>query len=311
MAPLPTVAEYDFCSVYSREEAGEPLRATATRADLWMSLEYTGRWGARAFAESDLPESVKEHIGAFQESTPNTRLQFISRGGSYEPQPIHFYVSVANAARPRLYAFELSAYEELLELNLEAFYSDEEAYEAQRSEEKLFFVCNNGLRDACCAKFGIPVHAAMAREGGERVWKCTHIGGHRLAPNLLFLPHALSYGRVAPEDAAELVQSYEEERILLRRLRGRTIYNRPLQAADHFVREATGDVALDAFQPLAVTQEGKRWQVVMAHKDGAQHRLVVEARRYEKPVFETCFSEEPAVVEHFYLVEHEVAQEKD
>ena len=32
--PLPASEPYDFCSVYSRQAAGEPLRATATRADI-------------------------------------------------------------------------------------------------------------------------------------------------------------------------------------------------------------------------------------------------------------------------------------
>jgi len=309
MAPLPSEPDYDFCSIYSSQEAREPLHATATRADLWMSLEYTGRWGARAFGESDLPASVKEHVGAFQETTSNTRIQFISRGGSYRPDPIHFYVSVARLPRPRLYAFELQAYEDLLDLDLDAICADDDAYGEYLSDEKLFFICNNGLRDACCAKFGIPVHGAMEEEGGVHVWKCTHIGGHRLAPNLLFLPHALSYGRVAPEDAAELVQSYLDERVLLRRFRGRTVYDRPLQAADHFVRQETGDMGIDAFHPLSVEQEHDRWQVTMADNDDVRHHLVIEARRHEVPVYKTCFSDEPSPVEHFYLLEHTVGQE--
>ncbi|HSM56040.1 MAG TPA: sucrase ferredoxin [Candidatus Sulfomarinibacteraceae bacterium] len=307
MSPLPTVPNYDFCSIYSSKEAREPLHATATRADVWLSLEYTGRWGARAFGESDLPESIKEHVGSFTETTPNARIQFIARSGNYTPDPIHFYVSVARLPRPRLYAFRLESYEGLLDLDLDAICTDDEAYEEHLSDEKLFFVCNNGLRDACCAKFGIPVHAAMEQEAGEQVWRCTHIGGHRLAPNLLFLPHALSYGRVAPEDAPELVQSYRHDRILLRRFRGRTIYDRPLQAADHFVRRETDDTGVDAFHPLSVEQEHDRWRITMAGADGAHHRLLIEARRYERLVYKTCFSEEPSPVEHFYLLEHSEA----
>ena len=306
MSPLPTVPDYDFCSIYSSQEAREPLYATATRADLWLSLEYTGRWGARAFGESDLPESVKEHLGGFQETTSNARIQFIARSGNYRPDPIHFYVSVARPPRPRLYAFQLSDDEDLLDLDLDAICADDEAYEEHLSDEKLFLVCNNGLRDACCAKFGIPVHAAMEQEGGAQVWKCTHVGGHRLAPNLLFLPHALSYGRVAPEDATDLVQSYRDDRVLLHRFRGRTIYDRPLQAADHFVRQETGELGIDAFQPLSVEQEHDRWRVMMGAAGGAEHRLLLEARRYETLVYKTCLSEEPSPVEHYYLLQHTV-----
>ncbi len=35
-------------------EYGIPLVGTATRGDIWFLLEYTGRWGAKAFEESSI-----------------------------------------------------------------------------------------------------------------------------------------------------------------------------------------------------------------------------------------------------------------
>src|SRR5690606_3200199 len=111
-------------------------------------------------------------------------------------------------------------------------------------------------------------------------------------------------GRVTPDDASELVQSYRNDTILLRRLRGRTIYDRPLQAADHFIRAESGNLAIDALQPVSVEQRDDQWHIGMQASDGSQHRAIVESRRHEKLVFKGWFSEEPSPVEHYYLVEY-------
>lgn len=302
MSPLPASEEYSFCSRFSAEEAEEPLYATATRADIWLALEYTGRWGARAVPGSALSESVKAHLEGFQESTANVRLQFIRRPGNYEPEPIHCYIALAHETAPCLYAFALNAYEELLDLNLRAVADQDDAYDRYRSDEKLFFVCSNGLRDACCAKFGIPVYQAVAATAGEQAWQCTHIGGHRLAPNLLFLPHAVSYGRCTPEVAATLVESYRQGEVYLPHLRGRSIYDRPVQAALYFLREETGVMAVDAFRLLAAEQvEGGRWQVTVI-VDGEEASVLVEGRRWPEAVYKSCSSTDKAVVEYYSRV---------
>ncbi len=303
MPPLPDSEPYDFCSEYSRQAAGEPLRATATRADIWLSLEYTGRWDRKAFPQSDLSPAVKEHVAAFEQAAPNVRVQFIRRPGNYVVEPIHFFVSVAHETPPTLYRFLLSDYDELLGLDLLAIVRHDEAYAGHVVDQKLFFVCNNGLRDACCAKFGIPVQRAVADVAGDEAWQCTHIGGHRLAPNLLFLPHAISYGRGTPEIAETLVESYRRSELHLPNLRGRTTYTRPLQAAEHFLREATGNLAVEAYQPLAAEVEGEDvWRVRLAGGGGEVFTLEVAARRWPEPVYEGCSATAKTAVEHYELL---------
>lgn len=302
MPPLPADEPYDFCSVYSQEAAGEPVHATATRADIWLSLEYVGRWGARAFPESDLPQPVKEHVGRFEAAVPRVRTQFIRRRGNYRPEPIHFFVSVAHVRPPRLYQFELQSYDELLDLDLEAIVAGRPDYDGHLSTRRLFLVCNNGLRDACCAKFGLPVQDAVAAEAGDDGWQCTHIGGHRLAPNLLFLPHALSYGRAGVEDAAALVASYRRGEVYLPLLRGRTIYGRPEQAGEHFLREERGLMGVDDLYVRSSTTVGDdRWQVEVAYGAGEPTELViVEARTWPVPVYDKCTATERTAVKHFF-----------
>jgi hypothetical protein len=306
MSPLEASDTHEFCSQYSLD-VGEPILATATRADIWMALEYTGAWGARAFPESDLSEAVKAHVTAFQEATANTRIQFIRRPHRYEPSPIHFFFAIANRAEPRLYGFELDRYDDLLDLDLTALSAGDSAFDAHLRDDRLFFTCVNGLRDACCARFGRPVHEAIAKAAGDAAWQCTHIGGHRLAPNLLFLPHALSYGRGTPEAADRLVSGYQVGEVVLEHLRGRTIYDRPVQAAEHFFHEHTGDLRIDACALIDSSQTGdERWTVRLESAGGDIHRVDVEARSLPEQVFKTCNSDAPSVVDHFYLAGYEV-----
>jgi hypothetical protein len=306
MSPLDASDTHEFCSQYSLD-AGEPIRGTATRADIWMALEYTGPWGARAFPESDLSEAVKAHVTAFQEATANTRIQFIRRPHRYEPSPIHFFFTIANRVEPRLYGFEFDRYDDLLDLDLTALSAGDSSFDAHRRDDRLFFTCVNGLRDACCARFGRPVHEAVEGEAGGAAWQCTHIGGHRLGPNLLFLPHALSYGRGTPEAAGRLVRGYRAGEVVLEHLRGRTIYDRPVQAAEHFIREQTGDLRIDAYTLVDASQTGdERWTVRMEGAGGDVYRMDVEARPLPEQVFKTCNSDAPSVVDHFYPLGYEV-----
>jgi hypothetical protein len=220
----------DFCSEGCRQ-IGEPLWATASRVDTWLALEYTGPWGRKAFEESDLSQPVKERLSAYLATLPNARLEFIK-----QQQPtagIAFFVAVAHETRPVLYAFQLSAYADLLTLDLPAVVAGDPAYDGFLREAPLFLVCTNGRRDRCCARNGFPVYQVLAHHAGRSAWQCTHLGGHRFAATAAFLPHGICYGRIDPSDAATLVDAHENGHIFMPRYRGRSCYDPFVQATDY------------------------------------------------------------------------------
>jgi hypothetical protein len=63
-------------------------------------------------------------------------------------------------------------------------------------------VCTHGANDAACGKFGYPVYNllrakyAAGSEGRLRVWRTSHIGGHRFAPTLLDFPEGRYWGHL-------------------------------------------------------------------------------------------------------------------
>ncbi|MEL7332964.1 MAG: sucrase ferredoxin, partial [Cyanobacteria bacterium J06560_2] len=63
-------------------------------------------------------------------------------------------------------------------------------------------VCTHGMRDKCCARFGQPFFKAAERLETKpafkdvRVWRVSHIGGHRFAPTAIVLPEGRYYAHL-------------------------------------------------------------------------------------------------------------------
>ncbi len=72
-------------------------------------------------------------------------------------------------------------------------------------------VCTHGRRDAACGKLGYgPYEGLRCRYAGApgeglRVWRVSHLGGHRFAPTLLDLPEGRLWGHLESEVLEDLV----------------------------------------------------------------------------------------------------------
>jgi hypothetical protein len=56
---------------------------------------------------------------------------------------------------------------------------------------KDLLVCIHGMRDFCCGSLGAALAVSLTNEQlpeGVRLWRTSHTGGHRFAPNLIVLP---------------------------------------------------------------------------------------------------------------------------
>ena len=128
-------------------EYGIPLVGTATRGDIWFLLEYTGRWGAKAFEESTLPQEVKDHINAAQHPGVEVRTLLIKQDRSQQHEGIHFFVGQTHPWEPRLYEYQFQSYSDLLSIDLSPLVTGEAGDPAHLRTEPLYMVCTNGKRD--------------------------------------------------------------------------------------------------------------------------------------------------------------------
>lgn len=283
-ATRPVDSDTAFCAAISRQD-GSTLFGTATVARHWLLLEYRGAWAARATDDNTLPPAVRNWLNTQLSQRPESRLQFIRRPGAAQREaPLTLYYATTGDARHSLRRWVLDSYDALFDVDLAAG--------ADVSTRPHYFVCVNGRRDQCCARLGQPVFAALAERLPEQTWQTTHIGGHRFAATLLALPAGAAYGFLTPDDVPALIAAHARGDLYLPRLRGRTYYAQPVQAADFFLRRARGNVALDGrwVQSVETAADGS-WRVIFAAADGT--RLgEVSVRRV--PIRQTLVSCSPA-----------------
>ena len=116
------------------------------------------------------------------------------------------------------------------------------AYEQATEQVREILVCNHGSRDRCCATFGFAVYRELrqryARPDALRVWRCSHLGGHRMAPTLLDLPEGRYYAYVTPDSLPNLIARQGSFGALARQYRGWGRLSPLEQAAEQAVLQA-------------------------------------------------------------------------
>lgn len=94
----------------------------------------------------------------------------------------------------------------------------------ERKLRYLYAVCTDGVKDACCAKFGLPVSQAFFEacevDQHSLSLEVSHIGGCRFAATAICLPSGNSYGRILPDIALQIKSSEELNKINSKFFRG-------------------------------------------------------------------------------------------
>ena len=204
--------------------SGEPMLGTATQVDVWLLLEYKPVWRAKAVEDNDLASATRGWIDrtvvAVEAEGRKARVQFVRR-----PELDTTLTNLFVAESGTLRRFQGEGYAEIQQLDIDTAQMDE-------VHDPQYFVCTNGQRDLCCARYGLPVYTELRTLVGERAWQTTHLGGHRFAPNVLTLPQGAIYGRVFAEDVPEFTAMIENDVLATRYLRGRSAYPPEAQVAE-------------------------------------------------------------------------------
>jgi len=191
-----------FCSVENLQQ-GEPLAGMGGEPVPHLLLVWPRKkWIDHVFTAKDMPEAVLTRLKAIREQ--GWRVQLIDRRGEdystrrvFTPMSGHEYTA-SDAELPHL---------------LEALITGESNaahWRSGPSPDRLILCCTHGKVDRCCAKFGNAAYKAIRSENesqnyGFDVWECSHVGGCRLAANVMALPAKRMYGRVTPEAVPELL----------------------------------------------------------------------------------------------------------
>jgi hypothetical protein len=273
----------------------EPLHGTAPRASAWLLVEQPGVWGAKALTESALDPKLGAEL-ELRAKAAGAKALLVKRSvrEAGEGGRRAFVCSPA-PGRSFLEEIDLADPTALLDVDLGAVAQGEPSGLGRLRREPLYLVCTNGRRDACCAKLGRPVLQALAEVRPGAVWECSHIGGHRFAANVVYLPEGLCYGRVTATGAQELARRHDRGELDLARLRGRASLAPPEQAAESFLRLQEGITATEALALLATSNGSTTFDV----RDGRRFR--VEVTVTEGPERPASCGEAPEPSERFEL----------
>ena len=268
----------------------EPMFGTADEVDVWLLLEYRPVWRARAVVDNDLSESVRrwlaEGTAALQEVGLKVRPQMIRQP---EVDRSDTRLLLHHQGVLREFGAGEVGYDDLVRMPVKELVENPSLGTPVDSPQ--YFVCTNGQRDRCCARFGLPAYAKLRERVGGRAWQTTHLGGHRFAPNVLVLPQGVLYGRVKPEIMDEFVSAAESGDVPVANLRGRSCYPKQAQAAEGFAGRA-------GLELLRVVENDSRSAVTFA---GPQENLTVEVRRSGEPrwITASCGDEQTRAVYPF------------
>lgn len=292
-----------FCSDAARLRGDDPT-ATTARTDVWFAVEFPGTWGRNPLRDAALPAPVRAALEAALAAVPLSRLLFIRR--RIEPAPAGCRVYIARSSpRPSLARFDLPSLGDVATLPL----IDEALHPSTSVVEPLVLVCTHGQRDSCCGRRGYPLYDALCKREELDVWQCSHVGGDRFAANAVVLPWGLYYGPVEPRDAEPLAAAILRDEIFLPSFRGRSSFPRAGQAAETFVRRATGLAAAGA---LRLTHrealDAVRTFVQLVETDGTRHDVTIEQYVATGSALLTCTAANADQIPQYRLIEHRVVR---
>jgi hypothetical protein len=300
---LECAALSDFCSELS-ELHGEPLAGTAAEAKVWVAIEYPDPWEAKGVERAVFPAAVREQLWRWGAAVEDLRVQLMRRPGQGgEARTV--LVGVCEPGGGVVVEIRLRAIDDLAGVDLPDLVARVRAGEAPPVgvilDRPVVLVCTHGKRDRCCAKRGTPVYERIAAQDDLVVWQTSHLGGHRFAATMVWLPRGICYGRVRAEEVDDLVAALRLGRVFrIDRYRGRTCYDAPAQAAEAFVREHLGAMDVDAVIVRRVDDLGDTWRVEL---DAGQRFTATVAVTESGTLSPSSCGKDPAPVTGYALVD--------
>lgn len=257
---------------------GEPLMATASRVRRWMLLEQPGPWGREALIESRLDTAIAQTLRS-RARRDGVRVVLIRRPGWQGSDGQRVYLVRSDRRHRWIVRRDVGHPEELLSIDLAQLGQDEPPPDERVVHDTVRIVCTNGKHDPCCADFGRPVVRALRDSGVGEVWESSHVGGDRFAANLVFLPTGVYYGRVPPDEAAQLVADHDKGMLHLDHYRGRSCYQPITQAAEIFLRRELDERRIDAVTLRSSKNDDQDTATVSFGRDGETFELRVARER--------------------------------
>ncbi len=241
-----------LCSMYSREQ-GEDLIGSARTVNQFLFLEVPKPWHSSITRTDQLPDELAE---AHKEATKNDlfdgKFLFIAPDEDYSVDDrVRFLYferpegSFSTYDRMSFHVPEQTMIEagKLLLKDPASAGQELDQYRETNDHFRELLVCTHTERDPCCGEFGGSIYRALRSHYANeqtRIWQTSHIGGHRLCPNIVDLPDGRYWGRMNLDSLDPFLDRETGFERISDQYRGWCALERPVQILERKAFEEVG-----------------------------------------------------------------------
>lgn len=227
-----------FCS----QNNNENIIGTAPTEQRYLILEVPLPWQRNILESINIPNGLSEILAASNLQQP-TRFVALVPDKEYSPGDLTRLMILKKEGE----LFKEFTRQEFLvpadqiinvagDLLNNVSVSEYGSYQQDITDTRDLMVCTHGSRDACCSRFGFAIFKQLREKYADeelRVWRASHIIGHRLAPTLVDFPEGRFWGRLTFDSLDNLIFHNQPANLLKEYHRGLGGINYFAQLVEH------------------------------------------------------------------------------
>ncbi len=273
-----------FCSHNSRDVSLEAPIGSAPKFTRAFLIEVPLPWSRKPLETPHIPSAVTDAIAEFQKLQGKVSVYLLAPDPAYAVDGERLIdIQIEDGVVTRR---EIIASDGDIAPVIQALAKDEPLPASASIDPTPWrdvAVCTHGSRDACCATFGAPMyikmHAAAKSLEHTRVWRCSHLGGHRFAPTMIDFPSGRAWGLVDESAAREILMGDSGPEALMPHYRGWVGHTSPeLQMLEAHILTHIG---------WSWTEYAQHGEVLESDTEGRAVRVRITGTHPTRP--EVCF----------------------
>ena len=279
-----------LCSTFSKNNNEDP-GGTAPNWDRCLVMELREPWNKDINRSRFFPAAINGLIARADARGDKIRLQCVVRDSEYSVEGhVRLMLFSKPAGMSKAYHKEefLVPVESLgnfvgVLLEKPELKDVLDEHRCDTSGIRDILVCTHGAHDTCCATFGYPVYEELRKRitsvsnESLRVWRVSHIGGHRFSPNLVDLPTGRNWVRMGVDDLEPILLKKQPVDKLRSFYRGWMLLDSlyaQLVERELFMQYGWDWVQRAASSKVTQYEDGKTVNVVLEVSDGSSEQKI-------------------------------------
>jgi hypothetical protein len=226
-----------FCSDHARE-VGEDIIGSATNYQTYILVECPQPWTYNAFNSKWVPSNLQKLVEEVSRAKLPVRFLLIANDLSHKVDYTTLLIYQKQEGLSsgfQKHEFKLPHIEQVAAVVKQCLWGKMPDAETETNITRDILVCTHGSHDQCCARYGNPFYFYAAANIADlaldnvRIWKSSHLGGHRFAPTAIDFPNGRYYGFLDQESFRSILTRTGDIQCLNKVYRGWGIIPNPLQ----------------------------------------------------------------------------------